>query len=87
MKFDEQTIVQCFYNVNFNLGDPVGQSKFAWGFGWFYLHGECKPLVDQVVEKLKYDKSEIFNINLTTLTPFPDSVFEQEDEQLRKEQE
>ncbi len=85
MKFDEQTLVQCFYNVNFNLGAPTGQYKFAWGFGWFYLHGECRPLAEQLIEKLKYDDSEIFNLNLTTLTPFPDSVFEQE--QLRKEQE
>jgi hypothetical protein len=79
MKFDEQTRVQCFYNANFNLGSPDGQLKFAWGFGWFYLHGEVNPLVDQLVEKLKYDKDEMFNINLTSLTPFPDSVFEQEE--------
>lgn len=77
MKFDEQTKVQCFYNVNFNLGAPTGQYKFAWGFGWFHLHGNATPFVDQLIEKLEYSKDEMFNINLTSLTPFPDSVFEQ----------
>ena len=80
MKFDEQTRVQCFYNVNFNLGVPDGKCKFAWGFGWFYLHDKNRPFLDQLIEKLEYSKDEVFNINLTSLTPFPDSVFEQKEQ-------
>jgi hypothetical protein len=66
--------VQAFYNVNFNLGDYSGQSKFAWGFSVFDLSDET-PLTEQILKQLDYHSDQVFNLNLTAFTPVGDVNF------------
>lgn len=74
--------LQCFYNCNYNHGSPTGQSKFVWGFGYFDLIGdEVKPLSQQIIEIAKLDESEVFNLNLTSFTPFHDDLFEDSEDE------
>lgn len=72
--------IQCFYNCNYNHGACDGQSKFAWGFSYFELTGDdAKPLKQQLIESAKLNESEVFNLNLTSFTPFPDELFDSKD--------
>lgn len=68
--------VQCFFNLNYNHGSDGGQLKFAWGFAWFYLIDNEKPLYDQLIDAAKIEKSNVFNLNLTALTPFTNDTLE-----------
>lgn len=81
MEFNDNTKVQCFYNVRFNIGSKTGCLKFAWGFSKFLLHNDDKPLLAQIIDILPFEENEVFNVNITALTPFPDSVFENEPDQ------
>ncbi len=71
--------VTCFYNVNYNYGSYDGQSKFAWGLDRFYLEEGSRPLSEQLTDLIGSDDT-IYNLNLTSFQPFPDSVFEEETE-------
>lgn len=72
--------VQCFYNVNYNFKSPHAQSKFAYGFSWFKLLGESDCIKEQIIKLLPHDECDIYNLNLTSLTPFNKDVFESRDE-------
>lgn len=73
---DNKEWVQCFYSLEYNEGYSHGQSKFAWGFGWFHLRGEPLPLVEQLLTYMEKDDTEVFNMKLTAFTPFHNNVFE-----------
>jgi len=68
--------VQCFYNANYNYGAYDGQSKFVWGFSWFYLLDSSEPLTEQILKAAKLEKSDVFNLNLTAFTPFTNETLE-----------
>lgn len=68
--------VQCFWNVNYNFKTPQGRSKFAYGFAWFKLLGESEGIKEQIIKLIPHDERDIYNLNITTLTPFNEDVFE-----------
>ena len=55
-----------FYNFQYNYGHEQGQLKFVWGIGEFDVE---KPLVPQLIAKTGFDKSDVFNPNLTAFNP------------------
>ena len=79
MSESNKEYVQCFYNVNYNYGSSEGVSKYAWGFGVFHLLGNSAPLLEQVQNSIESSRGvstdDMFNVNITSFTPFPDEVF------------
>jgi len=59
-----KVIQSMFYNANYNLGYPDGQSKFIWGVQQIDF---SKDIQKQLVGDL-----EVFNFNLTSLNPIFD---------------
>lgn len=59
-----KVIQSMFYNANYNLGYPDGQSKFIWGVQ--------KIDFSKDIQKQLVGDQEVFNFNLTSLNPIFD---------------
>ena len=72
---DSKTMVQCFYNFQYNKKGVTDQGTYhsgTWGFGVFDLK---ENLTVQLLKRSGLDEEGVSNVNLLTFTPFPDSVF------------
>lgn len=59
-----KVIQSMFYNANYNLGYPDGQSKFIWGVQEIDFSKD--------IQKQLLGAQEVFNFNLTSLNPIFD---------------